>query len=254
MPAVKGAVNSWSPSQTLVREQVSFGFFPLKQITCQHVWASEVGKGNCGTIVFISPFTSIPSFFIARIARLKNSSSKAVIVAFNHPPCLKILLKIGRLNHHASFTHSATHPNCMFMWPTHLWVHVHTTKHYQKQLPAEEVRARTGDLVPLRLWHFYSSDWDFQKGNELSKSDYNSVWIGLLTSWVIFLKTSRPESATKAFAFFIPRFAFTFFITQVWSNIVLWQAVRAKLKRHFCYNPSLSDAHFPFSWHSQEAY
>lgn len=46
----------------------------------------------------------------------------------------------------------------MFMGPTHLWVDVRTTKHYQKPLPGAEVTAQAGDLVPLRLWHFYSSD------------------------------------------------------------------------------------------------
>lgn len=56
---------SWS-FKTLPTEQVTFGASPLKKITW-HVWASEHGKGNCRTIIFMLPFTSIPSSFISTI-------------------------------------------------------------------------------------------------------------------------------------------------------------------------------------------
>lgn len=198
---------------------------------------------NCRTIIFESSFNSIPSFFIFRTEWLKNSSSKAGIMAFNHIPTSRYYLKMGRRKHHPSFIHSSTHPNCIFTLPTYLRVHIHSTKYCQMQLPAEEVAAQRGDSVAPVLWHFYSSDWDFQKGNELSKSDYNSVWIGLLTSWVIYFKTL----VTKAFAFFFSfPIAFTFFITQVWSNIVLWQAVRAKLKHCFLLSSLSFSCSFPF--------
>lgn len=111
------------------------------------------------------------------------------------------------------------------------------------------------DWAPPRLWHFYNNGWDFQRGNELSKSASSSVWIGLPTSGVIFFKASRSELVTKVFAFFFNSpFTSAFSITQAWSNTVLWQAARAKLQHCSCYNPSLSVAHFPFSWRSQEDY
>lgn len=92
----------------------------------------------------------------------------------------------------------------MFAWPTHLWVHLHSTKYSQEQLPGAEGTTQAGDRAPPRLWHFYNNDWDFQRGNELSKSDFSSAWIGLPASGVIFFKTSRSELVTKAFAFFYP--------------------------------------------------
>lgn len=109
-----------------------------------------------------------------------NNSNSGPLSSSHH----KMLLETGKMKL-SSFLHAQGNTNQLNVCMTHTSL---GTPSHHKILPGAERTAQAGDWAPPRLWHFYNNDWDFQRGNELSKSDSSSVWIGLPTSEVIFLK------------------------------------------------------------------
>lgn len=109
----------------------------------------------------------------------KNSNSGP-----KSPSLLKIPLKTGKMKL-SSLLHPQGNTYQLYVCMTYTSL---GTPSQHKILPGAEGTAQAGDRAPPRLWHFYNNDWDFQRGSELSKSDFSSAWIGLPASGVIFLK------------------------------------------------------------------
>lgn len=83
-----------SPSQTLLREQVSFGIFPLKQIT--NVFEPQsLERGTVGPS-FSYPH-SLPSHLFLELNGSRTVFQKQVIVALNHSHPPENTIKSGKM-------------------------------------------------------------------------------------------------------------------------------------------------------------
>lgn len=142
---------------------------------------------------------------------------------------------MGRWSHHPFFNHSWALPSCMVTLPPLLWVLAHSSS--SSQHTRQEAGCSSGIFTAVA---------------EIFRRETKCLCLIItqceLDSWPLGSFSNIQARISSKSIFFFYLFLsplLLFFITRPRSDIVLWQAVRAKLKHCSCCNPSLSHS-FPF--------